>query len=77
MGCVLVVTDLAGSHEYTRNSENPIVVPVGDVDAISNAVVRVLSNDNLRVSLAKAGVETARSFDWVPAVKQFERVLGL
>lgn len=49
----------------------------GDVDAISNAVVRVLSNDNLRVSLAKAGVETARSFDWAPAVKQFERVLGL
>ena len=60
MGCVLVVTDLAGSHEYTRNSENPIVVPVGDVDAISNTMVRVLTNDNLRVSLAKAGVETAR-----------------
>lgn len=76
-GCALVVTDFEGSREYTRNGENAIVVPVGDVDAISNAMVRVLSNDNLRVSLAKAGVETARSFDWAPAVKQFERVLGL
>ncbi len=77
MGCVLVVTDLAGSHEYTRNSENPVVVPVGDDDAISNVMVRVLSNDNLSVSSAKEGVETARLFGWGPAGKQFGHVLGL
>ena len=76
-GCALVVTDFAGSREYAVDGVNSVVVPVGDVEAISRGVVEVLSNRELRDKLGAGGLETARGLDWGVAVKRFAGVLGI
>lgn len=76
-GCALVVTDFAGAREYAVDGVNSLVVPVGDVDAISSKVVRVITDEGLRKQLATGGVETACGLDWRAAVDRFAEVLRL
>lgn len=42
-GCLVVMTDVGCAGEIVRNGENGIVIPVGDEDALSRAIARVLS----------------------------------
>lgn len=76
-GCALVITDFAGSREYARADKNAIVVPVGDVQSIADGIVRLLKDSDLRNSLGKTGIDTARSLSWESAVNQFELYLGM
>lgn len=76
-GCALVVTDFAGSKEYAVNGANSLVVPVGDIGAISRGVVEVLSDRELRVILSAGGLKTAQNLDWEVAVEKFARLLGI
>lgn len=76
-GCALVVTDFAGSREYAVDGVNSVVVPVGDVEAISRGVVEVLVDRELRDKLGAGGLETARGLDWGVAVERFAGVLGI
>ncbi len=76
-GCPLVVTDFQGSKEYALDGTNSLVVPVGDVDAIAKALVRVLNDKALADKLGSAGVQTAQALDWDNAVEKFAKVLGL
>ncbi|WP_322354238.1 glycosyltransferase, partial [Paratractidigestivibacter sp.] len=76
-GCALVVTDFAGSKEYAVNGANSLVVPVGDIGAISRGVVEVLSDRELRAILSAGGLKTAQNLDWEVAVEKFARLLGI
>lgn len=76
-GCALVVTDFAGSREYAIDGVNSVVVPVGNVGAISRGVVEVLRDCELRGRLGAGGVETARGLGWGIAVERFAEVLGI
>lgn len=76
-GCALVVTDFAGSKEYAEDGVNSIVVPVGDIEAIAEGIVRVLCDNGLRSRLAAAGIEKAQALDWEIAVDKFATILGL
>ncbi len=76
-GCALVVTDFSGSKEYAVDGVNSVVVPVGDVDAITEGIVKVLRDSEFRSRLAAAGIETAQKLDWGIAVERFAGVLGI
>ena len=75
-GAAVVVTDNGGSRQFAREGENALVVPVGDDEAMAEAVLRLLRDDELRNRLADAGSATAEAFAWDRCVQAFEAVLS-
>ena len=74
-GAALVATDNGGSAEYAFDGETALVAPPGDAAALAERVVRLLDDDDLRVRLATAGGELARTFTWDASAERLERFL--
>jgi glycosyltransferase involved in cell wall biosynthesis len=51
----LVVTDVGGNSEEVVNGETGLVVPVGNIQALSDAIVRLLSDTDLAHRLGELG----------------------
>jgi len=74
-GVSVVTTDDGGPSEYARDSEGGLVVPRGDVDAMADAIERLLLDADLRAQIARRGQEYARrAFDPVTIGSQFSKV---
>jgi glycosyltransferase involved in cell wall biosynthesis len=63
-GAALVTTDNGGSRDYALHDETALVAPFGDIDALSKHAISLIVDDDRRVSIAKAGVEHVRTFEW-------------
>jgi glycosyltransferase involved in cell wall biosynthesis len=83
MACGLfpIVTDIPANHEWLRNGENGILVPVGDSHALASAVVSSWNNPSLRqrareenLSLIRARGQWAQSMR--PVEDLFARLAG-
>ena len=74
-GAALVVTDFLGSREYAENGVNALVCPTRDSSALSEAIIRLLRNDDLRLRLSAKGQADARKRGWDDAVDKFEDLL--
>jgi glycosyltransferase involved in cell wall biosynthesis len=61
-GCPLVTSRTGGSPEAAGNAA--IYVDPMDVADIANAIVRVLTDDDLRLTLIAKGYENAARFSW-------------
>lgn len=57
-GCPVICTDTGGNSELIQHGRNGFLVPVGDVSALADSLVRLLSNSVLARSLGQAGYET-------------------
>lgn len=73
-GCALVTTDNGGSAEYALDGETALVVPVRDRTALARQVGRLVRDGELRMGLARAGMEYLRRFTFDRAVTQLERL---
>lgn len=60
-GAVVITTDCGGVREYA-NEDNSIIVPVDDVEAIREAIERLLADSALRARLRENGLATAKRF---------------
>lgn len=74
-GTAVATTDCGGNRDFTRNGENCMVVPPGDVGRLADAMHRLLSDDKLRQSLADAGHAFAREWTWQRTAGQLLAVL--
>ena len=73
MGVPAVVTDIRGCREAVEHGVNGLLFPVGDVDALADALVGLLRDDARRGEMGAAGRAMAEErFD---EQKVFERVL--
>ncbi len=74
--CGLPVVGAAGSGvgEAVRDGETGLLVPQNDADALAEALVRLLTNADLRAQMGATGQAFARSQDWAHVA---ERVLAL
>ncbi len=74
-GTVPVATDCDyGPREIISDRENGRLFPVGDTQALSNAVVDLLENEKLRKEMSDNAVARARDFDVNQIVKEYEKV---
>ena len=69
-----------GPVEIVDDRRNGILVPFGDVDALANAMLELIEDEDLRRSCAAAAVETARSYSidaigsrWDALLEQLEQ----
>lgn len=60
-GCPVVCTDTGGNSEVVQDGHNGFLVPVGDIEALADRIVRLISDSELTRRLGKAAHETIQS----------------
>lgn len=74
-GVPVIASDAGGIPEVVRDGETGFLRPVGDVEGMAEAAVRVLSDDALHQRLSRQAVARARSaFSMADKVKEYERL---
>ena len=63
-GRPIVASDLPSSREFLRDGENALLVPPGDVAALSFAIRRLLDDQALARRIAEAAYAEAPSYSW-------------
>ncbi len=74
-GCALVSTDCGGASDIIDHQRSGLIVPVGDADAMINAIERLLDDNRLRDELRAGALQTAKRFTWDRAIDTFEDAL--
>ena len=78
MGCgaACIVTDVPGSREIVTPGQTGLVVPPDDVDALAEAIGRALSDEGLRLTLARNAIAAAQAYSFERTVRQIQSALG-
>ncbi len=66
----------SGPKEILSDGLNGILVPVGDIKAMADGVLRLIRDENFRKSLAQEGKKRCRDFDVKKIVKEYEKVFS-
>jgi glycosyltransferase involved in cell wall biosynthesis len=69
-GTPAVGYNVTGIRDVIRNGENGVLVPYGNINALANAIVRVLMDEELRERLAENAYKWSLSFDWDTCARQ-------
>jgi glycosyltransferase involved in cell wall biosynthesis len=77
-GRPVVASDSVGAVEggLVRDGETGLVVPSGDVDALAQAIDRLLSDDELRARLGAAAQEAVAPYTYEAMAEAFDRALA-
>ena len=73
-GTAVVATDADGNLDFCRDGVNCLLVE-SEPSAVAHAIERLLRDGRLRAELGRAGVETARAYDWEMRIDQLEAEL--
>ena len=76
LGTPCVAYNVAGLRDSVRDGLTGLLVPSGDVEALAEAIIRVLSDDGLRERLSRNALEWARSFSWDKTAEEFLKIVG-
>lgn len=63
-GCALICTDIDGHREYAVDGVTALLVPVKDVETLTQKILQLINDDALRIRLAKTGSEHIKQFSW-------------
>lgn len=74
-GAPVVLTDSGGVREYAQTGTNCIMVPTRDPKALSDAMIKLLTDEALSQHLRENGPPTAARFVWENAVDRLEIAL--
>ncbi len=70
----IVCSDILGFRDVVENNREALMVPCGDIDALADAIVRLIDDETLRLRLGKRGREESLQYGWSRVT---ERVLGV
>lgn len=71
-GAAVIATDCNyGPGEIITNGENGILVPIGDIKELKEAIEKVMTNNNLRKELTDNGKKRAKDFDKKIIVQEY------
>ena len=73
-GGAVVCTDAHGNRDYCVDGEN-CFVPEATISAVSDAIARLLGDQELRHRFGEAGIETATPYAWSHRLDALERFL--
>lgn len=74
-GAAAVLTDIGGHREFGFHLSTALLSPPGDVESLSNNLIKVLNNQNLREQLSRQGNEFIQKFTWEKAARNLEEVI--
>jgi glycosyltransferase involved in cell wall biosynthesis len=70
-GLPIVAADAGAVPEVAPHEQTSLLVPPGDSEALTEALVRVLTHPDLARRLGTAGIDRARDFGWPDAARAF------
>ncbi|HEY2766939.1 MAG TPA: glycosyltransferase [Solirubrobacteraceae bacterium] len=73
-GGAVVCTDAHGNRDFCEDGEN-CLMPVDEVEAVRDAIARLLADPGLRARMGQAGVETASEYAWERRIDALEAFL--
>lgn len=75
VGTTVVAADSPGLRDSVNDGETGLLYPYGDVEAMAESIMKILSNDDYRQKLEKSALLWAEKFNWDSAAKEFENHL--
>lgn len=70
-GCAVATTDCGGNREYAEHEKTALVSAPDDSTSLVYNLLRLLSDDELRVKIARAGRERVRDLTWEKSTEEF------
>lgn len=74
-GCAVACTDNGGFSSMVTDGETGLLSPVFDYKALAENIIKLISDNELRIRLAKNGNENIKKFSWESAVESFQKVI--
>jgi glycosyltransferase involved in cell wall biosynthesis len=75
-GCAVACTNNEGYTVVAKNNETALLSEVGNADALSKNIIRLIEDDFLRIRIAKSGNEMIKQFTWERAYNKFLKVIN-
>jgi len=75
LGVPCVAYDVAGLRDSVKDGVTGLLVESGDVEALAEALTRVLQDDGLRRMLSENALKYAKQFSWDKTADEFMKVL--
>lgn len=70
-GLPIVATHNSGAISATKENYSSILVPQNDPQKTANAIIKILSDENLKTNLNKNSLEWVKNFDWKKIIKKY------
>lgn len=61
-GTPVIISELQWTRDFMKNRENAVIVPPKNPDAISNSIIEILQNEDLKNRLIKGGLLTVKQY---------------
>lgn len=74
LGVPCVAYDVAGLRDSVIDGETGLLAGSGDVEALAEGIVNVLTNESLRVRLSEKALAYSKSFSWDRVADEFMKV---
>ena len=74
-GTPVVAANSPGLRDAVKHGETGLLYPYGDVDALADAVTRILTDEKLRSKLREGGLKNANKYTWDYAAEKTLEVL--
>jgi glycosyltransferase involved in cell wall biosynthesis len=74
-GSPVVSTNVGGMPYLLEDGKTALLAPPGNVEAMSNAVIRLLRQYDLAAGLARNALELVKTVDWTVVLPRWERLL--
>jgi glycosyltransferase involved in cell wall biosynthesis len=75
VGVPCVAYDVAGLRDSIRRDETGILVKPSNVEALAEAIILVLTNENLRIELSQNAIAYSKGFSWDKVADEFMNII--
>lgn len=71
----VVTADCLGVRDYIKNGENAFMVPPKNPEALAEAIINILKDEEIQRKFKENGLKTAAHYTWENAIDDFEKAL--
>lgn len=73
-GLPIVASKIGGVPDIVKDGENGLLVPPRDSEALADAIIYLLENEDVRRKMSKRGREMVKNYSWDKIAEQYEEV---
>ncbi len=74
-GAAVVATDCGGPREFVEHNVNGLIVPVKDPEAIKDGILKLVTDNKLRVKLARKGNRSIQAYTLDNMYNRFKDII--